>query len=479
MLYKEYEGLTVFQMIQKMGERYGNRPLFSWRRDGREEQVTYGTFVRDVKRLAHFFDALGLRGKCVVIDGRNSYEQVTALFAAASMGAVAAPICFDLQTEDLRDLVDRIAPAVLIYDGEDETLLPELELPAAVRPLPSRGKGGVDAVLAEDGPLYEGDGGDSPDAPALLMATSGSTSRSKLVLLPHHALLPHSQVETQRSIFVLPMHHIAGLNILINDMARGIEICLSSLGRGISDMGWFSPRDVFAVPSFVALMVQRSRMGKLDLSGFASITSGGAPQNPEMARYLEERGIFSMSLYGATETAGMVDYSTPECYRFGSVGRPGPWNEIRISPQGEVLVRGKNVMLGYLDDPEATAQAMEDGWYHTGDTGRIDEDGFLYITGRIKNIIVLSNGENVSPEAVEEKLSHCQAVEEVIVRGEDDQIVAHIWCGEGAGEDKRQAVEAFIARYNRSVPSYYAIRRTVFRDAPFGRTASGKLKRES
>ena len=90
-----------------------------------------------------------------------------------------------------------------------------------------------------------------------------------------------------------------------------------------------------------------------------------------------------------------MDYSLPSRFRRGSVGMPGPWNDIRISPQGEVLVKGPQVMLRYLDDPEATAQALVEGWYHTGDLGSMDQDGFLYITGLISNVIVLSNGRGV------------------------------------------------------------------------------------
>ena len=111
--------------------------------------------------------------------------------------------------------------------------------------------------------------------------------------------------------------------------------------------------------------------------------------------------FFSVRLYGATETSGAVVYSVPGQCRAGSVGKVGPWNEVRLSDKGEILVRGNNLMLGYLDDPKATREALADGWYHTGDIGYIDEDGFLFITGRIKNVIVLSNGENVSPEAIE------------------------------------------------------------------------------
>ena len=120
---------------------------------------------------------------------------------------------------------------------------------------------------------------------------------------------------------------------------------------------------------------------------------------------------------------------------------------------------------------------MADGWYHTGDIGYIDEDGFLFITGRIKNVIVLSNGENVSPEAIEKKLSVCADIKEMIVLGENDRLAAHFWCGEDGGMDAEMRVRAFIAQYNKEVPPYQAIRNLVFRDEPFPKTVTGKIKR--
>ena len=343
--YRDFWGLTVHGMLARLAERYGDRPLFTWRRGGAIHAVTYGEFFRDVRRLAARLAALGLQGKSVVIDMRNSYEQVAALFAASSMGAVAAPLSFDLPLEDLRDLIGHIGPELLICDELDLELVPELQLPEGCALLPClEGADSAAGVLAGDGPLCQEREGISPDDPALLLATSGSTSRSKLVLLSHYGLTPHWELmRCGRVLHVLPLHHVAALWCLSAYMALGSEICLSDLGRGAADLAWFRPTDLFAVPAFVSLLVRQSRTGRLDLSGLRSISSGGAPQNLETVAYLNSLGIFSMSLYGATETAGAVDYSAPAHYRFGSVGRVGPWNQVRFSSRGEILVDGKRI----------------------------------------------------------------------------------------------------------------------------------------
>lgn len=474
MLYEEYQDMTVFQMLQKNAGKFQERTMLSYWRDGQAVSVTHSGFLRDVQRLAAYFDRLGLRGRRIVIDGRNTYEQLAALFAAMSMGAAAVPLCFDLQSDDLRQLFQRLHPSLVLCDEEDSDLLPELPWDGPT--LACLGENSVRAILDGDGPLYQDDAGIAPEQAALILATSGSSAQPKLVVLSHLALLPHGHRELKRSIFVFPIYHVA-LVSLIDDMANGVPNCLSSFRQAFFDIQWYQPHDIFAVPSFVSLLLKRARTGALELSTFHSITSGGAPQDPGMDEYLKERGIFFCSLYGATEISGPVVYSTPEQSRPGSVGRIGPWNEVRFSETGELLVRSKHIMLEYLGDPEATSEALENGWYHTGDVGYLDEDGFLFITGRIKNMIVLSNGENISPEAIESKLAACTEIREAVVSAQGDQLAAAVWCGEALDAETEKTVRAFIAQYNKKVPSYQAVRTIHFREEPFPKTSSGKIKR--
>ena len=164
MRYREFWGLTVHGMLARLAERYGDSILFTWRRGGAAHAVTYGEFSRDVRRLAARLAALGLQGKPVVIDMRNSYEQVAALFAASSMGAVAAPLSFDLPLEDLRDLIGRIGPRLLICDELDLELVPELGLPEGCALLPClEGADSAAGVLAGEGPLWQETEGLSPE----------------------------------------------------------------------------------------------------------------------------------------------------------------------------------------------------------------------------------------------------------------------------------------------------------------------------
>ena len=157
------------------------------------------------------------------------------------------------------------------------------------------------------------------------------------------------------------------------------------------------------------------------------------------------------------------------------MGQGNDYLDYKLEPDGELCIRGDSIMLGYYKDPEATAEVLDaDGWFHTGDLARVDEDGFYYITGRKKNIIILDNGENVSPEELENLLSKCEAVKECIVREKGKKICAVIYCGEA----DQQTVRDFITETNRTLPLYKRMSAVEFSTEPLPRTGTGKLLRK-
>lgn len=480
MYYENYYGMTVYEMLKKAKDTFGDKILFSYMKKEQIQNVSYQEFWKDVGTVAGHLEALRLKGKYVVLEGKSDYEIVTALYAVISVGAVAAILNLDLPEEEVFDALERIQPAMIISSEDNSDIAEEYAKKYHIYSMLANGsehKESIRSWIKKEGVLYEPDGEQKPEDPALVLMTSGSTSKSKLVLLPHYTFLPTKEFCTERNILVFPLYHVAGIMELTNSVLHGLTLCLSNMREGIRDLEWFCPTELMAVPAFIFLMVKRNRKNLLDLSHYQRITSGGAPQNLEVTEYLNSLGIFSSSAYGTTETSGQVACSTLSAYRFGSVGKPGSWNEVKISENGEILVKGKMVMLEYLGNPKETEEALEDGWYHTGDVGHIDEDGFLYVTGRIKNVIVLSNGENVSPEAIEAQLYHCTDIEEAVVGSQGDTIVAQVYCGELSDEKIRKNVETYIAKYNRTVPSYRCIRKIVFREEAFAKTSSGKIKR--
>ncbi|MBQ7222457.1 MAG: AMP-binding protein, partial [Bacteroidales bacterium] len=202
-----------------------------------------------------------------------------------------------------------------------------------------------------------------------------------------------------------------------------------------------------------------------------NILCGGADLDRKYVEGMDDFGIQILVGYGITECAPLVTFNRPGHSRPGSVGVPLNGCEVRIS-DGEILARSDSVMAGYYKDEEATAQALEGGWLHTGDLGYIDSDGYLYITGRKKNLIILSNGENVSPEELEKLVSTISGVEEVVIREEGKAITAEIYPSEG--ED---GIREAILQLNRTLPPYKRIQEVRFRNSPFERTTTRKIIR--
>ena len=214
------------------------------------------------------------------------------------------------------------------------------------------------------------------------------------------------------------------------------------------------------------------------------IIVGGAALDPEYEQGLYDLGIQVLNGYGITECSPAVTTNTMENHKSGSVGRPLPCNEIKINDPdedgvGEIYVRGSNVMRGYYKDPEATAEAFDNGWFKTGDYGRIDEDGFLFFVGRKKNLIITNNGKNVSPEELEDKLSQrCHAIHEILVSQEGNKIVAEVYpYYEDYGKEADQLIKDAVNQFNRDMPRWKNIDRLDFRTEEFPKTTTLKIRR--
>ena len=209
---------------------------------------------------------------------------------------------------------------------------------------------------------------------------------------------------------------------------------------------------------------------------------GGAPMNQETEAFLLKIKFPITVGYGMTECAPLISFTTDDLFKAGSCGMYiKEYLDLRIdSPDpehtaGEIIVKGEHVMLGYYKDPEATAEVLDaEGWFHTGDLARVDEDGYYFLTGRKKNVIILGSGENVSPEELEGLLEKCPAVKECLVKEKGKKICAVIYCEEA----KQEEVREYITATNRTLPLYQRMSAVEFSTEPLPRTGTGKLLRK-
>ncbi len=215
-----------------------------------------------------------------------------------------------------------------------------------------------------------------------------------------------------------------------------------------------------------------------------TIFTGGAHLDPYYIDKFEEFGVDILEGYGMSECSPVITSNSPDDHKKGSIGRPLKNVEISFE-DGEILVRGSSVMKGYYKMPNETEETLKDGWLHTGDKGYLDEDGYLFINGRVKNLIIMSNGENVSPEEIENKLALNPLIAEVVVTGENNGLTARIYPdldeakARGlSAEELEKELWAFIGQYNSSQPTYRYITALVIRQTPFIRNTTGKIKRQ-
>ncbi len=383
-----------------------------------------------------------------------------------------------------------------------------------------------------------------PDRMVEMLFTSGTTGSSKCVMLSEKNIFAavNSACETvdfspeDSTVSVLPIHHTYELCIMLASLNYGMNVAINdSLKRVMKNINLFQPTGLILVPLFVATMNKKvweeaRKNGKDQMLRYLSeisktlrklsfdvrrtlfkqvtsafggqldkIICGGAPLNPELAESFSEFGIDLYEGYGITECSPLIAVSPYYAPKKGSVGPAVPCCEVRIETdhmndkgysEGEIQVRGDNVMLGYYKNPEETAKVFtEDGWFCTGDIGYMDEDGYIFITGRKKYVIVLENGKNVFPEEIEEYLGRLDCIGECVVLGRKNPesgelvltAVVYPQPDQFENYDDHDAVEKTvrdqIGKMNRRLVSYKQIRNVEFRYTPFEKTTSKKIKR--
>ncbi len=551
-LHKMVEYPTVREFVEGMGAQHGDRPAYSYRTGAISTEKTYVTYagVRDdVRAYATTLRAMGYHGKHCALIGKLSYRWIITYLSVLSAGGVLIPLDRDWTGADLAATVERADCDAVFYEADLGEKLKDITAACpkiATHILEGEGEDSVDFMLAaghiarQEGDTSYEDGEIDPNVLALLVFTSGTTGKGKGVMLTQKAVMTnvHSALcfftMTDKTMAVLPPHHTFGSTIsILGHMYGGCEVYIS---RGIryiqQELKAEKPGHLVLVPLYLETFYRKiwanirekgkeklmRRMMKLAntlhlplglrrkmfgqvLDAFGGridfVVTGGAPINAEMAAAYETWGVKICNGYGITECAPLIAANRNELRVPGSVGFVVPCNEVVIADknadgEGEIRAKGSNVMLGYYKDEEATAAAFdENGYFRTGDFGKI-VDNVLYITGRQKNLIILSNGKNVYPEEIETELAAMGGVLDTIVyegqskRGlEHNAIVAEIYPDfeyfEKQGikdfEEIRKTLQGYVDSYNRTCTPYKKISILRVRETEFPKNTLRKIQR--
>ena len=541
---------SVRHLIEWAADTYGEDIAYSFRRTpGAEvENISFARLRDDVRALTCRLRDLGCTGRHCVLMGKFTYQWVLTYFSVMAAGGVLVPLDRDWLAADLAKTAADADAAFLFCDAD---LREKAEAVAAQTALcrepvyfTAGESGDFDSLLSEGRmlfPLREESYFDSPIDPmrmSLLVFTSGTTGKGKGVMLSQNAVLscmseaiPYIRFG-KKTVGVLPLHHTYGSTImLLGHVMIGCEVYMSAGIRYVQkELKEQKPQHLILVPLYLEtfyrkIMANIKEKGKEELvrrmigvsnalraagvdmraKFFAEIRAafggevnmiitGGAPVNPKILHFFESIGITMLNGYGITECAPLISVNRSKNVVDGSVGNVLEMDTVRIhapneAGEGEIWVKGPNVMLGYYKNEKATADAFAEGYFRTGDYGRLTKDGVLFITGRKKNLIILQNGKNVYPEEIENELVAVPGVQDVIVyegqsrRGiSHNAIVAEIYPDREYLEkngipDAEAHLKPYIDSYNRTAVPYKKISVLKVRTEEFPKNTLRKIMR--
>lgn len=495
------------------------------------ETKTYNQVFYDLTGLGQNLYNLGLKGKKVAILSENSYYWIACYYSIITGNIVCVPLDPKLPDEDIVELMVRSGCDAIYYSNDFVNAInlmkenPDVKITEylKIEDFDEIVKNGHESL--KNGAKSYLDDEVKPEDLAFIVYTSGTTGKSKGVMLSNRnvatdACATCSTTPGGHAIGFLPLHHtFSWVSALFSCylLSEWGFVC-RSLKDIQKDMSTYHPQNFSGVPLAVETVYKKiwftaKRNGKEDILNkglkisnfllkfgidirrkiFSEIIEnlggeieviycGGAYLDEKYERGMYDFGIQVVNGYGITECSPAVTCNRFDKFKFGSAGLPLKCNEIKINEPdedgvGEIYVRGSNVMIGYYDDEEATKEAFDDGWFKTGDYGYIDKDGFLFFRGRKKNLIVLSNGKNVSPEEIEDKLSSIDYVKEVVVYEENGFITGEFFLDEQKEPEAKTKIKEDVNLINKKMPHYKQVTVVKTRDTEFPKTTTLKILR--
>ncbi|MCI7346044.1 MAG: AMP-binding protein [Eubacterium sp.] len=532
---------SIREMLMMAVNEDGEKIAYKFKNpDGTVREVTYIEFYQTVEALGASLTEMGLGSSHIAIVSENRYDWIVAYLTVLQSAGVFVPIDRQLTTkEKLHLLTDSESEAVffskqyLTWFVENKASMPNIK--AFICFDIDKDTDGIISYkrLIAEGAKLDKTAYDSlksnENELKMLVYTSGTTGIAKGVMLSEHNLVSGVYYGLQVSriydtaLSILPYHHTyeSVCDILVNIHSHA-TLCINSVMRElVSDMQLYHPTNIYIVPAiaeFIYFLIMKNLKEKGKLKTFKKgvkiskaalrlgidirpklfaelhnlfggklrkIVCGGAPIRPEMGEFFNDIGIPMTGGYGITECSPLVSVNDESSNDFNTAGHRLACLQWRIDEPnvegiGEIAVKGDVVMLGYYKMPDKTAEAIRDGWFFTGDYGYITPDDQICITGRKKNIIVLSNGKNIYPEEIENLIMNIDCISEVVVRGlknskgDEHALEAEVYLNEEKNESE---VKALISEALAELPNYKKITKVVIRKEPFPKTTSNKIIR--
>ena len=546
-LYKYIEITDLKDMLKKSGEKYGKKIAYKIRQENGYKEITHNEVRKMVDGLGTKLIDMGLKDKRIAVIGENRYEWEIAYLSIVCGTGTVVPLDKSLPENELESLIERSKAEAIICSQKYVEILKKTKLKYIIS---MDLENDNDGIISQKRLISEGiqlvKSGDTSftnakidnEKMSIMLFTSGTTSISKAVALSHKNICSNlmdisSILDVNSSdVFLsfLPLHHVFECTVgFLFSLYVGAETVFCDGIRHIPEnLAKYKVSVMASVPAiyerlFKIIKKHLEKQGKVeriledeekykdssmekkkevfkeihDLLGgnIKLFISGAASLEPSIEEKFRRLGFNMVQGYGLTETSPVVAIGNKKYHKTGSIGKCVPSDEVKLLDVnkdgiGELAVKGPNVMLEYYENKEATEKVLKDGWFQTGDLARIDEDGYIFICGRKKSVIVLKNGKNIFPEEMETLINKEDGVEESFIFGKpiskdpnDIKIFVKIVYNKESFEGKTETEinEYFnekIKSINKTMPHYKAIRGIIISDKPLIKTTTNKIKRE-
>ena len=546
-LYKYIEITDLKDMLKKSGEKYGEKIAYKIRQENGYKEITHNEVRKMVDGLGTKLIDMGLKDKRIAVIGENRYEWEIAYLSIVCGTGTVVPLDKSLPENELESLIERSKAEAIICSQKYVEILKKTKLKYIISMDLEKDNDGIISqkrLISEGIQLVKSGNTSFTNAKidnekmSIMLFTSGTTSISKAVALSHKNICSNlmdisSILDVNSSdVFLsfLPLHHVFECTVgFLFSLYVGAETVFCDGIRHIPEnLAEYKVSVMASVPAiyerlFKIIKKHLEKQGKVeqilkdeekykdssmekkkevfkeihDLLGgnIKLFISGAASLDPSIEEKFRRLGFNMVQGYGLTETSPVVAIGNKKYHKTGSIGKCVPSDEVKLldinkDGIGELAVKGPNVMLEYYENKEATEKVLKDGWFQTGDLARIDEDGYIFICGRKKSVIVLKNGKNIFPEEMETLINKEDGVEESFIFGKpiskdpnDIKIFVKIVYNKESFEGKTETEikEYFnekIKSINKTMPHYKAIRGIIISDKPLIKTTTNKIKRE-
>ena len=546
-------------MLNKTRELYGDKPGYKIKIEKGKYKIYTHNEIRDmIDYLGTALISLGLKNKRIAVIGENRYEWELAYLSVVCGTGIIVPLDKSLPPNELEELIERSEIEAIFYSKKYEEIIEKikyndknklkhlismdsdihLEGIYSQKELIEKGK-----ELVQAGNREFIDSKINPEEMGIMLFTSGTTSKSKVVALSHKNLVTNIMDlasvldidSDDRMLSFLPLHHVyeCTVGMLLSLYVGAERSFCDGIRHIVENLNEYKITSAAFVPAIYESMyknVKRTleKEGRLDQiekmmkeykdksieekkeafqeihnmfgGNIKTFISGAAALDKGVIETFRNWGINLYQAYGLTETSPVIGIETKENSRVGSIGKALPHVKAKIEDAneegiGELVVKGPSIMLGYYNDKEATREVMTNGWFYTGDLAKIDEDGYIFICGRKKSVIVLKNGKNIFPEEMENLVNKIEGVKESFIFGKqqsddrenikihvkiiyDKDIMREAYKAE-TYDDIYRVLSDKIKEVNRMMPKYKAIRGIIISEQPLIKTTTNKIKRQA